>query len=177
MAAILSREWWVNDWYVHLEFLRWREVSGRRWQLIFWAAFWWVHCSKQLVLWVIIGSSNGLAPVRRQTITWINHDSLSIEPSGTNFNEILMEIQTFSLKNMRLKRPSVKNVDHLVSPSVCYAPFNSRVDSLVSHGPWFETIWRYFVDDTFTCIPFTEKCISIGTSPTFVLGGSIDDRS
>ena len=33
---------------------------------------------------IIIGSGNGLAPVRYQAITWTNDDLLSIGPLGTN---------------------------------------------------------------------------------------------
>ena len=57
---------------------------------------------------VIIGSGNGLSPIRRQTITWTNADSLSIEPLGTNFSEILIKIQTFSLTSVHLKIASAK---------------------------------------------------------------------
>ena len=51
----------------------------------------------------IIGSDNGLAPERRQAIIWTNAGILLIGPLGTNFSEILIEIQTFSLKKIRLK--------------------------------------------------------------------------
>ena len=56
----------------------------------------------------IIGSDNGLAPGRRQTIIWTNDGLLLIGPSGTNFNEILIGIQTFSFKKMHLKISSAK---------------------------------------------------------------------
>ena len=63
-------------------------------------------------LWVsnltIIGSDNGLSPERRQAIIWTNAGILLIGPLGTNFSEILIEIQTFSLKKMRLKMSSAK---------------------------------------------------------------------
>ena len=48
-----------------------------------------------------IGSDNDLAPGRRQAIIWINAEILLIWPVGTNFNEILIEIQT--LKKIRWK--------------------------------------------------------------------------
>ena len=47
---------------------------------------------------VRIGSGNGLLPVQPQAITWTNADLLQIGPLVTNFSEILIEIQTFSLK-------------------------------------------------------------------------------
>ena len=51
----------------------------------------------------IIGSDNGLSPDRRQAIIWTNAGILLIEPLGTNFSEILIEILAFSAKKMRLK--------------------------------------------------------------------------
>ena len=56
----------------------------------------------------IIGSDNGLSPERCQAIIWTNAGILLIGPLGTNFNEILIEIQTFSLKKIRLKMSSAK---------------------------------------------------------------------
>ena len=56
----------------------------------------------------IIGSDNGLSPGRRQAIIWTNAGILLIGPLGTNFSEIEIEIQTFSLKKMRLKVSSAK---------------------------------------------------------------------
>ena len=56
----------------------------------------------------IIGSNNGLAPGRRQTIIWTNDGILSIGPLGTNFSEILIGIQTFSFKKMHLIMSSAK---------------------------------------------------------------------
>ena len=51
----------------------------------------------------IIGSDNGLSPDRRQAIIWTNAGILEIGTLGTNFNEILIEIHTFSFKNIHLK--------------------------------------------------------------------------
>ena len=56
----------------------------------------------------IIGSDNGLSPERRQAIIWTNAGILLIGPLGRNFSEILIEIQTFSLKKIRLKMSSAK---------------------------------------------------------------------
>ena len=56
----------------------------------------------------IIGSDNGLSPERRQAIIWTDAGILLIGPLGTNFSEILIEIQTFSLKKMRLRMSSAK---------------------------------------------------------------------
>ena len=56
----------------------------------------------------IIVSDNGLSPNRRQAIIWTNSLILLIRPLGTNFNEILIEILTFSFRKMRLKVSSAK---------------------------------------------------------------------
>ena len=45
----------------------------------------------------LISSDNGLSPERRQAIIWTNAGILLIGPLGTNFSDILIEIQTFSL--------------------------------------------------------------------------------
>ena len=65
-----------------------------------------------------IGSDNGLSPGRRQAITWTNVGILLIAPLGTNFSEILIEINTFSFKKMHLKMSSGKRRP-FVSASMC----------------------------------------------------------
>ena len=55
----------------------------------------------------IIGSDNGLSPGRRQAIIWTRAKILLIGPLGTNFSEILIGTETFSLKKMHLKMASV----------------------------------------------------------------------
>ena len=66
----------------------------------------------------VIGSDNGLSPGRRQAIIWTNAGILLIGPIGTNFNEILVEINTFSFKKIHLKMSSGQGV-HFVSASMC----------------------------------------------------------
>ena len=56
----------------------------------------------------LIGPDNGLSPGRRQAIIWINAGILLIGPWETNFSEILIGIQTFSLKKMHFKMSSAK---------------------------------------------------------------------
>ena len=56
----------------------------------------------------IIGSDNGLLPGWRQAINWTNAEILLIWPLGIDFNEILFEFHTFSLKKMHLKMSSGK---------------------------------------------------------------------
>ena len=55
-----------------------------------------------------IGSDNGLSPGRRQAIIRTNAGIWLMEPLGTNFSEILIEIHTFSFKKMHLKMSSAK---------------------------------------------------------------------
>ena len=49
-----------------------------------------------------------MSPIHRQAISWTSGEFLSIGPSGTNFNEILVKIQNFSLTKMHLKMYSAK---------------------------------------------------------------------
>ena len=56
----------------------------------------------------IVGSDNGLSPDRRQAIIWANAGVLLIEPLGTKFREIFIEINIFSARKMHLKISSGK---------------------------------------------------------------------
>ena len=56
----------------------------------------------------IIGSDNGLSPGRCQAIIWTNAGILLIGPLGSKFIYILIEIHTFSFKEMHLKMSSGK---------------------------------------------------------------------
>ena len=62
-----------------------------------------------------ISSDNDLVPEQRQAIFWTNTGILLIGPLGTNFSEILIEIQTFFLNMIHLKMPSA-NIDHFSWP-------------------------------------------------------------
>ena len=70
------------------------------------------HWGRVTHIWVgkltIIDSDNGLSPGRRQAIIWTNAGILLIGPLRTNFSEILIGIQTFSLRKMHLKILSAK---------------------------------------------------------------------
>ena len=57
-----------------------------------------VPCMVSNIL-VNTGSGNGKLPY----INWTNADLLTIEPMGTNFNQIGIKIQIFPLKKMHLK--------------------------------------------------------------------------
>ena len=56
----------------------------------------------------IIGADNGLPPSRRQAIIWTNAGILLMEPLGSSFSEILIEILKVSFKKMRFKVSSAK---------------------------------------------------------------------
>ena len=99
----------------------------------------------------ILGSDNGLSPGRSQAIIWTNAGKLLIGPLGTNFSEILIEIQTFSLKKICLKMSSAKccsfrlglNVlteKELIScilyePNVDYVRYDKHISLKFPHGP------------------------------------------
>ena len=68
----------------------------------------------------IIGSANGLSPGWCQAIIWSNDGILLIGPLGTNFNEILIVIDTFSFKKIHLKMAAIlcwpECVNGIISP-------------------------------------------------------------
>ena len=66
-----------------------------------------------------IGSGNGLSPVRRQAITWTNAFLLSIRPLRTNFSEIWIKIQNFSLRKCPWKC-RLQNGGHIVQGEMSY---------------------------------------------------------
>ena len=102
----------------------------------------------------IIGSDNGLSSERRQAIIWTNAGILLIGPLGTNFSEILIEIQTFSLKKMRLKMSSakccsfrlglnvLKNISHTVLYIRCsvHTSLSSQISHEISNFSQFDTV-------------------------------------
>ena len=62
---------------------------------------------------VSIRSDNGLSPIRRQAIIWINAMLLSIGPSGTNFREILI-MTSSKYKTFFHSRKRLRNCGHFV---------------------------------------------------------------
>ena len=114
------RENWLNIWLSYSTLVRWNMVKT-----IF-AEYTWLYLLTHwgrvthicVIKLTIIGSVNGLAPERRLAIIWTNGGILSIGPLGTNFNEILIKIHTFSLKKWLWKR-RLRNGGHFVSASMC----------------------------------------------------------
>ena len=70
------------------------DVTGP--SLTHWGRVTHIHVSKL----TIIGSDYGLSPGWSQAITWTNAGILLIQTLGTNFNEILNKIHTFSFTKM-----------------------------------------------------------------------------
>ena len=86
-----------------------------------------------------IGSDNGLSPNRRQAIIWTNAGILLIGPLGTNFNEILIAIHTFSFKKMHLKMSSGKWRPFCLGLNVLRCCWSS---SLVCWCEWRWPVWQ-----------------------------------
>ena len=86
----------------------------------------------------IISSDNGLSPGRRQAIIWTNAGILLIGSLGTDFSEIWIKIQIFSLKKMRLKMSSAKWCPFRLSLNVLMC------SSLSGHRP---TYWDWTLDE------------------------------
>ena len=102
----------------------------------------------------IIGSDNGLSPGRRQAIIWTNAGILLIGPLGTNFSELLIECQAFSLKKIRLKMSSAK-----------YCPIRLGLNVLMMAGRAIADYQPYhhrrilLYLDVHSCCPYFESSI------------------
>ena len=79
-------------------------------------------CISKLTL---IGSDDGLLPGWQHAIIWTYTGMLLIGPLGTNLSEILIEIYTFSSREMHLKILYVKRQPD-VSASTCKCCFKSQ---------------------------------------------------
>ena len=90
---------------------------------------------------IIIGSDIGLSPGRRQAIIWTNAGILLIGTLGTNFSEILIEIQTFSFKKLRLKMSSAK-----------WRPFYLGLGRSSFEDRWSPTFDIYDILLTYPCV-------------------------
>ena len=94
--------------------------------------------------WDIIGSGNGLSPVRRQANTSTNDDLLSIGPSGTMFSEIFIKIKTFSLTKLHWKMSSAKVAAILSQPQcVKVGLWGPDIDGILPKGPYLPCLaWQ-----------------------------------
>ena len=105
----------------------------------------------------IIGSDNGLSPGQRQAIIWTNAGILLIWNLGTNFNEILSEIHTFSFKKMHLKISSVKWRPFCLGLSVLSFSVKEALWMLLMYTwllqMWFNEVLHYTTElETHGCI-------------------------
>ena len=89
----------------------------------------------------IIASDNGLSPWRRQAIIWTNAGILLIGPLGTNFNEILIAIHTFSFKKMQLKMSSAKWRPFCLSLNVLTVKFRAWMTNFIP--TFYENVIMY----------------------------------
>ena len=90
----------------------------------------------------IIDSDNGLSPGRRQAIIWTNAGILLIWPLGTNFSEILIEIDIFLFKKMHLKVSSEKLRPFCLSLNVLILMISRCTVSLVKpHSS--SRVWKH----------------------------------
>ena len=87
----------------NLEIFRWKRTFCCHW-LTHWGRVTHICVSKL----TIIGSDNGLSPGRRQAIIWTNAGLLLIRTLETHFTGFWSEVNTFSLRKMRLIVPSWK---------------------------------------------------------------------
>ena len=83
----------------------------------------------------IIASDNGLSPGRRQAIIWNNAGILSIGPLGTNFSEILVEINTFFIQENAFENVVWKMAAILSRPQCVKLSRNGRLFAKKYH-PW-----------------------------------------
>ena len=96
--ALLRGESSSGQWILHTKTQYWEK------RLTHWGRVTHICVSKL----TINGSDNGLSPGWRQAIIWPNAGILLIGALGTNVSEILIKIDTFSLKKMLLKMSSGK---------------------------------------------------------------------
>ena len=113
----------------------------------------WYICDSKVT---IIGSDYGLFPGRCQAIIWTNVGILVIGLLETNFNEILIEIHTFSFKKTHLNiscatwRPFClgfnflthwDRVTHVCVWAIFFFPGNDYLLNLKPLGEIFSGIW------------------------------------
>ena len=77
---------------------------------------WLTEAERRIYAPVKYSSDNGLSPGRHQSIILNNAGILLIGPLETNLSEILIEIDTFSFKNMYLKMSSGRWSPYLSRP-------------------------------------------------------------
>ena len=84
-----------------------------------------------------IGSDDGLSPGRHQVIIWTSAGILLMEPLGTNSNEIVIRVHTFSFQNIHLKYAKCR-----------LFPFCRGINAL-------KVLWEFLLVDCSSCFPTT----------------------
>ena len=130
---------WVAETGIHEIVL-----NGRWWYCTVCRYFCWCMTNIKTHICVgkltIIDSDNGLSPRRHEAIIWTNAGILLIGSLGTNFNEILIGIQTFSFKKMHLKMSSAKGRPFCLGVNVLTCPLTlGKFD----WGVWYVIIFLY----------------------------------
>ena len=121
----------------------------------------------------IIGSDNGLSPGRHQPIIRTNAGTLLIGSLGTNFGGILIDILTFSFKEMHFKMSSGKLRPFYLSLNVLTCEIRCTTTLWNKMGnEWIDK--RLHVNITLImniCIstPFIDKCCCINNWVLFRL--------
>ena len=124
----------------------------------------------------IIGSDNGLSPSWLQAIIWTNDGILLVGAFGTNFSEILIEIQTFSFWKNRFNVSSAKWRPFWVNKLMTGDAYMHQWTWVHSSPP--KQNGHHFADDIFKCIFCNEKSsILFWISLKFLPKGPIDNKS
>ena len=113
-----------------------------------------------------IGSDNGLAPGRRQAISWTNAGLLLIGHLWTNFSEILIEIRIFSFKKMHFKESSAKWRSCCLGLHVLSLYCLLLKPSAISYISEYVVAlnkknYQHYADDIFICILLRHWCVLI----------------
>ena len=117
----IDRGCWIKI-VVNKIFAKWR-VLFTRWGRVI--------CVGKLT---IIGSGDGLSPARHRAIIWTNAGILLIEPLGTKFSEISIEVHAFSFKKLQFKMLSGK-----------WRPSCIGLKVLIFHQPFDKSYWVLYL--------------------------------
>ena len=131
--------------FVHIDEIPWRHAS------VSYSGSCLTHWGR--VTHICVGNLTIIG--RRQAVIWTNVGILLIGISGTNFSEIIIEIQTISLRKIRLKMSSAKYCSFLLGLNVLnnvlllrasniymFFSTNTTIPSVVICSPMYECFWN-----------------------------------
>ena len=115
----------------------------------------------------ILSSDNGLSPGRRKAIIWTNAWILLFRTLGTNFSEILIKINIFSLKKMYLKMSSGRQQPSCLSLNVLKKKHKKVMapNKLTYHWSWQLHISLQFLWSLTTSLTEIEPQTAITNQP------------